>query len=195
MYTNGSSGSLFSRTRSGVLAALALAPEQELHVREVARRSGLSAPGVAHELRLLEGLGIVAARRVGRQKLYRMNADSPLFSELTSIMRKTAGLADLIRAALLPLDQQIELAYIYGSMASGKTRPGSDVDVMIVGTASSMDVSAALEDASRELGREVNATVYAPDEYASKVSLGRGFPFTAHSGARIMLLGSADELK
>jgi predicted nucleotidyltransferase len=192
-YTN--LGALFSRTRSGVLAVLALATEQELHVREIARRSGLSAPGAADELRSLEELGILTARRVGRQKLYRMNPDSPIYAELTSIMRKTAGLADQVRAALQPLAGRIELAYIYGSMASGKARSSSDVDVMVVGSISSMDVAEALDDVSRRLGREINATVYAAEEYARKVSLGRGFPFTAHSGARIMLLGSADESK
>jgi DNA-binding transcriptional ArsR family regulator len=97
MSTNDVASALFSRTRAGVLAVLALAPELELHVREVARRAKLDASGVMRELRLLERHGILASRRAGRQKLYRMNQHSPLYAELSSIMRKTTGLADLIR--------------------------------------------------------------------------------------------------
>lgn len=192
MSTNELASALFTRTRAGILAVLALAPEQELHVREVARRSALDPSGVMRELRLLERHGILVARRVGRQKLYRMNPDSPLYAELASIMRKTAGLADLIRAALLPLAEQLELAYIYGSMASGKLRPDSDVDVMVVGAASSVDLAGALDSTSRALGREVNFSVYLPTEYWSKVESGRGFPYTAHAGPKILLLGNVD---
>ncbi len=193
MSTNELASALFSRTRAGILAVLALAPEQELHVREVARRSGLDPSGVMRELRLLERHGILAARRVGRQKLYRMNLDSPVYAELTSILRKSAGLADQIRTALRPLEEQIELAYIYGSMASGKIHPHSDVDLMVVGTASSMELAGALDATSRALRREVHASVYSHAEYWRKVGLGRGFPFTAHSGPKILVLGKANE--
>lgn len=193
MSTNDVASALFSRTRAGVLAVLALAPELELHVREVARRGGLDASGVMRELRLLERYGVLSSRRVGRQKLYRMNQHSPLYAELSSIMRKTAGMADVIRAALLPLEGQIQLAYIYGSMASGKARPVSDVDVMVVGTVSSMDISDALEAAGRALGREVNASVYSTAEYWPKVKLRRGFPYTAHAGPVILLMGDLNE--
>ena len=176
-----------------MLGVLALAVEGELHVREIARRAGLDASGALRELKRLERAGILASRTVGRQKLYRLDAACPIHAELASIMRKTAGLADVIRAALSPLAKRIELAYIYGSMAAGTAKAHSDVDVMVVGKVSAIDVAAALAEAGRSLGREVNPTVYATAEYAKKLKLGRGFPHTAHTGARIDLIGNADE--
>ncbi|MBN1965158.1 MAG: nucleotidyltransferase domain-containing protein, partial [Anaerolineae bacterium] len=151
------------------------------------------ASGVLRELKHLERAGILTSRTVGRLKLYRLNQNSPIHAELAAIIRKTTGLADVIRAALAPLKGRIQLAYIYGSMAAGTAKAHSDVDVMVVGAASSMEVAAALAEAELSLGREVNPTVFAPAEYARKLKLGRGFPCTAHTGARIDLLGSTDE--
>jgi predicted nucleotidyltransferase len=122
-----------------------------------------------------------------------MNVDSPVYAELAALVRKTGGLADVLRAALLPLAADIELAYIYGSQAAGTARPDSDVDVMVVGRAGSDDVYEALERSAETLGRAVNPTVYPADEYWSKVRRQRGFPYTAHSGPRIMLVGDGNE--
>ncbi|MCC7478386.1 nucleotidyltransferase domain-containing protein [bacterium] len=183
---------MFSRTRAAVLAALVMAPEAELHGRELARRCGLDSAGVLSELDLLEQLGVLASRRLGRLRLFRLDPRCPIAPELRSIMRKTAGLRDVLAGALEPLAPLIELAYVYGSMASGQPRPHSDVDVMVVGRAGSMQLAEALEPLQQVLGREVNASVYKPAEYWKKIALGRGFPYTAHSGPKIMLLGEID---
>jgi hypothetical protein len=60
-----------------VLAGLALAPELELHVREVAQRGGLDAPGVMRELRLLERHGIYTKRRQHQETTMFHRATSP----------------------------------------------------------------------------------------------------------------------
>jgi predicted nucleotidyltransferase len=193
MTTHGLLTGLLPQRRGAVLATLIMAPEPELHVREIARRTGGDPSGVMRELRHLEEYGIVASRTQGGQKLYRMNPDCPVFPELASLVRKTAGLAELIRSALHPLLQQIEQAYIYGSQAAGTARPQSDVDVMVVGDVSSFDIYSALEACASQLGRAVNPTVFCPGEYRAKVKLHRGFPYTAHSGPRIQLFGGTDE--
>ena len=41
----------------------------------------------------------------------------PIFSGLRGIVIKTAGLADLLKQALLTLRERIQLAFIFGSMA------------------------------------------------------------------------------
>lgn len=183
---------LLSRTRAAVLAALVMAPEAELHGRELARRCGLDSAGVLSELVMLEELGVLASRRLGRLRLFRLDPRCPIAPELRSMMRKTAGLADVLASALRPLAPLIELAYVYGSMAADRPRPHSDVDVMVVGSASSMQVAEALEPLQQALGREVNATVYRTAEYRKKIGLGRGFPYTAHTGPKILLLGEID---
>src|SRR5881628_679864 len=119
---------LLGDTRTAVLAALLLRPDEPQHVRELARVTGIS-PGTLHrELTALASLGVLRRNEVGRQVFYAANRESPVFEELAGLMRKTAGLVDVVRQALQPLKGKINAAFIYGSMATGKESSQSDVD-------------------------------------------------------------------
>jgi hypothetical protein len=72
---------------------------------------------VQRELARLEQSGLVTVRRIGTQKHYQANPESPLFTELCGIARKTVGLAEPLREALAPLASRIVAAFVYGSVA------------------------------------------------------------------------------
>jgi hypothetical protein len=72
---------------------------------------------VQRELARLEQSGLVMVRRLGNQKHYQANPNSPIFSELHSIALKTVGLAEPLRSALAPLARRIRAAFVYGSIA------------------------------------------------------------------------------
>ena len=55
-----------------------------------------------------------------------------LFAELRGLVLKTLGLADVLKVALGPLLPQIELAFVYSSVAKQQDTPLSDIGVMIV---------------------------------------------------------------
>ena len=102
-------------------------------MRELARLTGVS-PGTLHrELTALESLGVLRRNAVGRQVYFAANRECPVFEELAGLLRKTAGLVDVVRDALLPLASRIGEAFIYGSVAAGTETSRSDVDVMILG--------------------------------------------------------------
>ena len=90
---------------------------------------------------------------------YRANPDHPVFEELAGLLRKTAGLADVLRDALLPLIDKVAFAFVYGSVPAGVERPHSDVDLMVLGSAGFADLARALSGAQATLRREVNPTV------------------------------------
>ena len=184
---------LLGQTRSAVLSALLLHPEASLHVRELARVTGASAGSLHRELRTLSGLGLLIRQEVGRQVHYRANAQCPVFEELAGLLRKTAGLDDVLREALAPLGDKVSLAFVYGSVAAGTERPTSDVDVMVLGEASFADVSIALADVRSSLRRDVNATTYAPDDFAHKAAQDRGFARRVAESPRIWLVGGEDD--
>jgi predicted nucleotidyltransferase len=185
---------LLGQTRSAVLATLLLRPETALHVRELARITG-SSPGSLHrELRLLTELGLLTRQEVGRQVHYQANRDSPVFEELSGLLRKTGGLADVLRAALASLAASIELAFVYGSIASGKARSLSDVDVMVLGNVGFAELVRALAPAQATLAREVNATPMMPADFAKKLAEGDGFATSVMKGDKIWLMGTDDDL-
>lgn len=185
---------LLGQTRSAVLGTLLLRPEASLHVRELARVTG-SSPGSLHrELAALTELGLLKREEVGRQVHYRADRDSPVYADLAGLLRKTAGLADVLRAALAPLVESIALAFVYGSMASGNARSASDVDVMVLGDAGFAALVTALAPTQDMLAREVNVTPMRPAEFAAKLRSSDGFALTVMKREKIWLIGSDHDL-
>jgi DNA-binding transcriptional ArsR family regulator len=189
----GIASTLLGETRSAVLAALLLRPEQGLHVRELARVTGVS-PGTLHrELKTLEALGILARTQTGKQVFYAANRSCPVFEELAGLLRKTAGLVDVLRQALAPLADKIDMAFVYGSMATGQAHANSDVDVMIVGTLGFTDAVLALSTAQTALRREVNPTVFTAAEFAQKQLEPQGFVSKVWQWPKLWLMGEQIE--
>lgn len=183
---------LLGRVRAEVLGALLLRPERPLHVRELARLTGTSPGSLHRELRALEQTGLLISEVVGRNVLYRCNPRHPLVPELAGLLRKTSGLVDVLRRALEPLGTQVQYAFIYGSIAAGTERPGSDVDVMIIGSTGFADVVNATVQATTELGREVNPTPMAVREFGEKLGQD-GFVRRIMASPRLWLIGDEDE--
>ena len=184
---------LLGQTRSSVLSALFLHPEKSLHVRELARVTGASPGSLHRELRALSDLGLLLRQEVGRQVHYQANRQCPVFGELAGLLRKTAGVADVLRDALLPLGKRVALAFVYGSMAAGTERPGSDVDVMVLGDVGFADVAMAFADVQATLAREVNPTPMSTADFARKFAEGDGFACSVAANPRIWLIGGEDD--
>jgi predicted nucleotidyltransferase len=184
---------LLGQTRSAVLGTLLLQPDKSLHVREIARLTGANAGSLHRELRKLAELGVLTRSQTGRQVNYRANTACPVYEELAGLLRKTSGMADVLRSALLPLTGQIDTAFVYGSMASGKTHAHSDVDVMIVGSLGFAEAVIALEPAQQGLGREVNPTVFSCEEFDKRRHKNGDFVAMVMEQPKIWLIGDTDE--
>ena len=99
---------------------------------ELIRDAGTGSGAAQRELARLEHSGLIVARRIGNQKHYQANAESPLFAELRNIVLKTVGLAEPLREALKPVSSGIRAAFVYGSVAKAADRAASDIDLMVV---------------------------------------------------------------
>ena len=183
---------LFGADHRRLLGLLYMRPDESFHVREIARLSGVDAGNAHRALRRLEQAGLVNASRSGNQRLYQANRESPIFAELQGIMRKTAGLADVLREALEPLASGIEQAFVFGSIARGEAGPRSDVDLMVVGDLSFTEVVEAVYPLQERLGREVNPIVMTAKEFRARAD-DPGFIARVLNGPRITLLGDGDD--
>ncbi len=96
---------------------------------------------------------------------------------------------------MAPLADQIEVAFVFGSFAQGKERQDSDVDVLVVGKATSADVTAAIGPAQEQLQREVNPSVYPPEEFRAKLAVGHHFLKNVMAGGKVFLIGDEDGLE
>jgi predicted nucleotidyltransferase len=158
------------------------------------RLAALGRGTVQRELDFLTRAGVARRTVRGRQVYFQANPESPIYAELRGIVVKTTGVADVLRMALAPLAGRIRVAFVYGSVAHGAERPGSDVDVMVIGDTSFGETSDALAGAQAALGREVNASVHSADEFRAKLAAGQHFIRSVAKGGKIFLIGDAREL-
>ncbi len=186
---------LFSTTQQRVLGLLFGQPERSFYATEVIGLVGAGSGVVQRELAKLEQSGLASVHKVGTQKHYQANRESPLFSELCAIARKTFGLAEPIREALAPLASKIAAAFVYGSIAKRKDTASSDIDLMVVSDhITYADVFAALEPITSRLGRLVNPTVYTTKDFVRRRKQGNAFLTRVVAQPKVWVIGGEDEL-
>ena len=185
---------LFGKTRRTVLALLLTHPEESFYLRQIVRSAGLGQGAVQRELQHLTEAGLLLRRRQGHQVHYQANRDSPIFKELKSLVVKTAGVGDILRQALSGLKDRIQAAFLYGSFATGKDRPASDLDLAVIGDVTFGEVVSQLRPAQETLEREINPTVYTPNEFQKKLQAKHHFVSAIIQGPKIMLIGEEREL-
>ncbi len=123
---------LSSRAKTKVLRLLAKFPAKEYTGREMARTLGLSHRTVDLALQDLAAHDLVALRRIGRANVYTANRDNYRFRAFQELVRReeaTLGqLMEEIRKGLPPVLSCV----LFGSVARGQERPGSDIDLLVV---------------------------------------------------------------
>jgi len=186
---------LFGQTRGNILAHLYGHPEERYYTRQIARSVRTSVGAVQRELQNLSAVGLVTQSRVGSQVFYQANQDSPVFSEIRSLVAKTTGMFHLLRSGLEPLAQRIRIAFVYGSIARQEENAASDVDLLIVGSVKVDNVLAALGSVETAVGRAVNPTIYSIAEYRAKLASGNHFLRSVIRGKKVFLFGDEDELR
>jgi predicted nucleotidyltransferase len=185
---------LFGTYRRRILALLLLHPDESFYVREIARLTGIPAGSLHRELKLLSDSGLLTRYASGNQVRFQADSACPLFEDLAGVFRKTAGLADVLRETLGPLRGRIRLAFVFGSLAQGKERAGSDIDVMVVGSASFASVVEATGSVEARLRREVNPVVMAAKDFRAKHTSRDRFVTRVAREPKIFVVGDADDL-
>ncbi|MGH9562290.1 MAG: nucleotidyltransferase domain-containing protein [Terracidiphilus sp.] len=134
-------------------------------------------------------------KTIGRQNFYQANRNSPIFPEMRKLLLKTSGVSDVLREALTPLTQSIDVAFVYGSMADQRDRASSDLDLMIIGSADFNEVVSRLGKAQEKLRREINPTVYPSEEWRSKLGSGNHFLTSVLNGRKVFVIGTEHDLR
>lgn len=177
------------------MSALLLRPQKSWYLSDLARHLGVSPSSLQRELASLVAGELLTSRKDGKRIYYEVNQDCPIVKELQSIFVKTAGIADVIKASLKRFGAKIDVAFIYGSVARAEELSVSDVDLMIIGDLALGDLISSLKRLERTLGREVNPTIYSPDEFLRKRIDGDPFIETVLSDDMIFLKGDIGEIE
>ena len=184
-----------SPTLVGLLRLFLAHTDTDFYQRELAGLTGSRLVQVQRDLLRLEGAGLIARRRHGNRVYYRACSGHPAFADLQAVFAKTIGVAEVLRRPLLMLQDQIHVAFIYGSVAAGRELAGSDIDVLIVSGHDPRELATVLAEAGEQLGREVNAVTYSANELRARVAVGTPFLTSVLDGAKIWLLGGDADLR
>ena len=185
---------LFPKTRRSVLAATVMHPDRWWFHADLARHLGVPPSSLQRELQSLVEAGILIRREEGKHVYFKPDPNCPLLPELQGIMTKTLGLVDVLRATMAPFQTAVRVAFVYGSIARSEELSESDVDLMVIGNVKLADLSPELSKAVATLGREVNPTVFSPEEFSRKLQDGHHFVTSVVQTKKLFVTGGLDDL-
>jgi predicted nucleotidyltransferase len=185
-----------SKVRAEIFRLLFADSAIELHMRELARISGMAIGTIQTELKKLSRLGLVTARRDGNRLYFRAQQTHPLYPDIRSMVRKTAGVAEVLRQAL-GKNNRIQCAFIFGSFARHEENAESDVDIMIIGELGLREATGLLSEtgASNRITREINPYVLTAEEFRKRKAGGDHFISQLIDSQKIFLVGDQHEFE
>lgn len=187
---------LFTKVQQRVLALLFGQPDRSFYGNEIVRIAGVGVGAAVRELDKLAAAGLINVSRIGNQKHYQANPASPIFEELRGIILKTFGVGDVLRQALMPTANSIQIAFIFGSVAKKQETAKSDIDLMVISDQLGYaELFPLLTEAEKSLGRPVNPTIYTQAEFTEKLSSGSDFLKRVLEQPKIFLIGSEHDIR
>lgn len=164
-----------------------------MHLREIARLSGLAIGTIQREVANLREAGMLIERRDGNRLYFAANRDHPIFPELQRIALKTTGLVEQLSTALDGVEG-IRLAFVFGSFAKGGETADSDVDLFIIGDTGLRQIVPRLKTVAETMNREINPNVYKAETFTQKWKAGDAFITQVAEGEKLWIIGSENEL-
>ena len=181
-----------SKGKVALLNALLDGRQRRVHIRELARNVGLSAPSLMREAKALVKIGLLREERDGNRVDYLANVDSPLYAPLSELVAKTSGPENVLKDAFA--DSENDVVFIYGSRAKGEERADSDYDVFVIGREGLRKTAARASEVANKIGIEVNPYVMTAEEFKRRISAGDHFLKAVMASPKIFLRGDEDEL-
>ena len=195
MDTVSMSNALFSKVQQRVLALIFGHPDRSFYTSEIVRSVHSGTGAVERELSRLRRSGLVSVESIGNQKHYRANSQSPIFHELRSLVLKTVALIEPLRKGLESHRDSIQVAFIFGSVATGMDTARSDIDVIVIGD--HLDYSGlytAFQNAEDTLRRKIKPIILSPEEWHRKASERDSFINTVSGQSKLFIVGSETDL-
>jgi IclR helix-turn-helix domain len=180
---------LMGDSRARLLGFLIAQPGVTMHLREIARRSGVPVGVVQRELSTYESLGLVRRAQAGRLVQFTVTGQSPLLAPLSEIIVQSGGIPAAIRSALSGLAGDIAFAALFGTILSDPDGARRDVDLIVVGTVAYDDVLARVDPLATQWKREFNLRVMSEDGFRRQRRAATRSLAALLAGPRVMLVG------
>ena len=181
-----------STLKKKLLAYFFTNPESRLYVREIAKLINVDPTNLSRVLRDFEAEGIFVSKKKGNEKYVSLNRDYALYQELKSTVFKTIGAKGAIESVIKNL-KGIERAFIYGSYAKSVEHAASDIDLCVITDSEKFKEEPLLKELhvlEKQLGREINYTLFTKEEWYAKKQAGDSFVSGLLKNKRIELVNA-----
>jgi predicted nucleotidyltransferase len=144
-----------------------LNPGARRYINELARLLDLDPKNLDRKLKELEKAGLFQSEIKGKERYFFLNRKYPLLNQYRQIFLKTHGLEKKLKE-IMAGTAGIKEAYIFGSYTANKMDSASDLDLLVVGDHSALDLQRPIAALQRATGREINVVNLSPREMAAK---------------------------
>ncbi len=186
-------GLFASKSRAEIIRLLFNGMDGEYYLREIERQTGLMIRAVQQELARLSKLDLVRSRKDGNRRYFSANIAHPLYPEICQIVLKTSGWVDELKKSLSR--SEVQLAFVFGSVAHGAEKAESDIDLMVVGNIGLRALSVLTGPISRKAHRVINPHVYSAVEFARRLKAKDHFITSVVEDKKMYLIGSNNDLE
>ena len=183
-----------SKARVEIMKLFLFNPHDSYYQSQVASLTHQPIRAVQRELERLVGVGLIMKSTQGNRYYYKVNTNCAIYPELKAAFFKTVGLPSILKAHLSN-EEDIKVAFIYGSYARNQENSMSDIDLMVIGKISSRILSSILAEAKAELGHEINYVVFPEDEFRQKMQKKDHFVSSVVKDKKVFIIGDGNELR
>ncbi len=186
---------LLGKTRAALLRELYVNPDRRIPFNELVRRIKSGPGAVSRELTLLIHAGLIAEEREGKQRFLCARSAAPLYQELRALITKASGAPTFVREAFQGLENTINVAVIFGSVANGTEHADSDLDLFVAGTSGYSVITQRTHSIEERLGRRVQVLYFDVSSATDQASLQRSSTRAMLSGPKVFVLGDEARLE
>lgn len=181
-----------SKTRTKLLLLFLFNQTKEYHLREIARRIGISPTYVNKELNNLEKINLIKKEKKANLNIYSLNLKCIFLNELKMIFLKTDYFWELIKKEL---NDKVKYSFIFGSFAQGQEKELSDIDLFLVSGLKEDKVIRIIQKLEKFTEREINYVLWDERTFNQRAAEGHHLLRTIKKSKIIMLVGEENEFK
>jgi len=157
------------------------------YINELARLLDLDPKNLDRKLKELEKAGLFQSEVRGKERYFFINRSFPLLSQYRQIFLKTHGLEKKLKE-IMDGTAGVKEAYIFGSYTANKMDSASDLDLLVIGDHSALDLQRPIAALQKATGREINVINLSPREMAMKRKTKDSFITNIFKGKTIRLI-------
>ena len=120
-----------SKTRLKLLLRFFVNQDLSGYLQGLSKELDENSNSIRVELNRLEEAGMLQTELDGRRKLYKVNKNHPLTSDITSMIRKVTGIEELVDRVVSRIGDNLEQVWITGDLAKGIE--SETLEVLLVG--------------------------------------------------------------